>query len=63
MNWSDGRGGTGSGFAAPLLSRTTGYFWFFGPDNAEVIVKALDGRDINDKYWVFYGSSDHATSS
>lgn len=56
LQWDDGQGQSGDGFAGPLLSRTTGYFWFFGPQNAEVIVEALDGRDVNDKYWIFYGS-------
>jgi hypothetical protein len=49
-----GRGpaGIGNGVA---LTRDSGYFWFFSPDNAEVIVKVLDGRGVNGAYWVFYG--------
>ena len=31
-------------------------FWFFGPDNVELLVKVLDGRRINGKLWVFYGA-------
>lgn len=34
----------------------TGFFWFFGPDNLELVVKALDGRAINGRYWLFYGA-------
>ena len=37
------------------LSDDTGYFWFTSPDNVEVIVKVLDGRAINGRFWVFYG--------
>ena len=56
LEWNDGRGNSGKGFAAPLLTGQTGYFWFFDENNAEVIVKALDGRNVNGEYWVFYGS-------
>jgi PAP2 superfamily protein len=31
----------------------SGQFWFFSPDNTELIVKALDGCNLNDRYWVF----------
>jgi hypothetical protein len=34
----------------------TGYFWFFQESNLELMVKVLDGRPVNGKYWVFYGS-------
>lgn len=36
-------------------SNRTGMFWFFRPDNVELIVKTLDGRVVNDSFWVFYG--------
>jgi hypothetical protein len=32
-------------------------FWFFAPDNWEVLVKVLDGCSVNDRFWVFYGST------
>ena len=35
------------------LTGTTGYFWFFSPDNAEVFVKVLDGCVVNSRKWVF----------
>ena len=41
--------------AVPVTSES-GYFWFFSPDNVEVVVKVLDGTAINDHFWVFYGS-------
>lgn len=41
--------------AVPVTS-DSGYFWFFGPDNVELMVKVLDGTAINGDYWVFYGA-------
>ena len=38
------------------VTRDTGYFWFFGPENVELMIKVLDGRPVNGKFWVFYGS-------
>jgi hypothetical protein len=45
---------TGPGRAVPLTS-DTGAFWFFGDSNLELMVKVLDGRPVNGKFWVFYG--------
>jgi streptogramin lyase len=45
--------GTGT---STLLTSNTGAFWFFDPTNLELVVKVLDGRSINGKFWVFYGS-------
>ncbi len=45
----------GSGVAVPSTDES-GLFWFFGPENIELIVKALDGRSFNDYFWVFYGA-------
>ncbi len=50
---SQGRSGTGT--AIPITS-DTGYFWFFTSANVELVIKVLDGRAINDHYWVFYGA-------
>ena len=45
------------GSARPIpYGEETGMFWFFGPDNVELLVKVLDGRRINGKLWVFYGA-------
>jgi len=54
--WTDFQGKTGVGTAVPFAGGDTGYFWFFGPDNIEVLLKVLDGRPVNGKYWVFYGA-------
>ena len=38
------------------MTGDTGSFWFFSPNNVELMVKVLDGRVINGKYWVFFGA-------
>jgi hypothetical protein len=48
-------GATGYGHALPY-SNETGLFWFFDAQNVELIVKALDGRAVNQRYWLFYGA-------
>jgi hypothetical protein len=55
VTWQDFAGNTGRGHAVPL-SADTGYFWFFGASNVELIVKVLDGRGLNGHHWVFYGA-------
>jgi hypothetical protein len=48
---------TNQGIAQPLpLSDDTGLFWFFSPSNVELVVKVLDGRPLNGRFWVFYGA-------
>jgi len=46
---------TGSGNLTPISADTKG-FWFFSPDNIDLVVKVVDGRAVNGKFWVFYGS-------
>ncbi len=53
--WKDFAGHSGHGTAVPLTG-DTGWFWFFGPTNVEVILKVLDGTPVNGKHWVFYGA-------
>ena len=48
-------GGAGNGTAVPLTG-DTGYFWFFNAANVELVVKVLDGRAVNDHFWLFYGA-------
>jgi hypothetical protein len=38
---------------AVTLTDATGYFWFFDPQNVELIVKVLNGCAANNHYWVF----------
>jgi ELWxxDGT repeat protein len=53
--WKDFAGNSGVGQSVPLTA-DTGAFWFFGPENIEVILKVLDGRSLNEHHWVFYGA-------
>ncbi len=58
-HWSnpDALGHHGVGRAADFEdSDESGLFWFFEPENVELIVKVLDGRAINGSYWVFFGA-------
>lgn len=55
VDWRDSQGGSGTGRSVPLKGET-GAFWFFHPDNLELMVKVLDGRTVNGHFWVFYGS-------
>lgn len=56
VGWSvPAQGTNGVGTAIPLTS-DTGAFWFFNPDNVELVIKVLDGRAFNGMYWVFYGA-------
>ncbi len=53
----DWRSFTRSGSAIPLATAIdTGTFWFFDPENIEMVVKVLDGCDFNGHFWVFAGA-------
>ncbi len=39
--------------AVVKLTNDTGYLWFFGPDNVEVVIKVLDACDTFGRFWVF----------
>jgi ELWxxDGT repeat protein len=54
-DWTDFNGATGFGRQVPL-SPLTGYFWFFDAANVETMVKIVDGRALNGKFWFFYGA-------
>jgi hypothetical protein len=41
---------------AVRLSDAGGYFWFFDPADIEITVKIVDGRTINNRFWVFIAS-------
>jgi len=49
------QGTIGIGTAVPITT-DTGYFWFFSSNNLELVIKVLDGRSFNGKFWVFYGA-------
>lgn len=55
VNWRDFSNNTGTGNAVPMTA-DTGHFWFFNPANVELVIKVLDARTVNGKFWVFYGA-------
>lgn len=50
------QGDEGFGHAVPQQANS-GSFWFFTPDNLEVLIKVLDGCAINDHFWVFFSAT------
>ena len=54
VEWSqDGFGGSGLG---KQINRDSAAFYFFDPANVEVVVNLIDGRPVNGKRWVYFGS-------
>ena len=52
--WKDFQGGAGPGSVVPgAHTDDSGLFWFFAPDNWELLVKVLDGCAVNGHHWVF----------
>lgn len=43
----------GTGQVVPVANPGSGLFWFFSPDNWEVMVKAINGCGLNNRYWIF----------
>jgi hypothetical protein len=57
VNWSAPGFGSGSGAGTPVtLADLSGMFWFFDAANIELVVKVIDARSVNGKFWVFYGA-------
>lgn len=58
VDWHDPRSGSsGRGFVVPGTQLAdSGFFWFFDPDNVELVVKVLDARPVNGHFWFFSGS-------
>jgi hypothetical protein len=56
LAWRDARTGeSGAGEPVPLTV-DTGAFWLFDEENLEMMVKVLDARGVNGRFWVFYGA-------
>lgn len=55
VRWRAPQGTNGAGQAQELTD-DSGYFWFFDPSNAELVVKLIDGRPVNGFFWFFTGS-------
>jgi hypothetical protein len=52
--WRTSSGQTGNGNAVRLTA-DTGYFWFFDPNNVEMVIKVLNACGLNNRFWVFAG--------
>ena len=53
VRFRDFAGQEGAGTTVPGSSAQAGLFWFFAPDNWELLVKVLDGCAVNGHVWVF----------
>jgi Fibronectin type III domain len=57
VSWVAPSFGSGSGTGTPVsLTDVSGMFWFFDAANIELVVKVIDARTVNGKFWVFYGA-------
>ncbi len=56
VDWRDQNNNTGQGRRVDLTD-ASGLFWFFSPDNIEMLVKVLDGCAINNYYWVLFAAT------
>ncbi|NJL28532.1 MAG: hypothetical protein HC897_11905 [Thermoanaerobaculia bacterium] len=56
ISWRDFEGDTGEAKEV-VGSRDSAVVYFFNPDNWEVLIKALDGCEINDRWWIFLSAS------
>ena len=52
--WEKPDGETGDAVAWPLTG-DTGLYWFFDPTNVEMVLKVLDGCNVNGHRWVYAG--------
>ena len=55
--WSGADGAGDAGKRASARTSDSGLFWFFGPDNWEMLVKVLDGCGVNGNHWVLAASA------
>ncbi|RMH19075.1 MAG: hypothetical protein D6696_11590 [Acidobacteria bacterium] len=57
VGWRNQHDGGSEGLGrAVVTSDNAGSFWFFNPSNSELVIKILDGRRVNDHFWVFTGA-------
>ena len=55
-DWQTPDGNHGQATPVPIAGDSGG-FWFFAPTSVELLVKLLDGRPVNDHFWVFWGGA------
>jgi len=56
VQWTDFEQQTGPGSALPYTA-DSGFFYFFGPDNLEILIKVLNACVPFERYWVFYAAA------
>lgn len=56
VSYETTEGATGEGRTIDFTD-DSGAFWFFGPDNVELLVKVLDGCGPNGHFWFFAGGT------
>ena len=56
LDWSAPDGRSGAAHASDARTPDAGLFYFFTPDNWEVLVKVLNGCAVNGHYWVSIAS-------
>lgn len=57
VTWRDFDGNIGAGRGAAPAADGSGLFWFFGPQNWELLVKVIDGCALNHRFWVYAAAS------
>jgi len=57
LDWSTPDGGGGAARVSAAHTSEAGLFFFFAPENLEVLVKVLDGCDVNGHHWVAAASA------
>lgn len=57
VDWRIRDGSTGTGRTIDIGKVDSGLFFFFDEDNAEMLIKVLDGCPVNDHYWVFFAAT------
>ncbi|MDY7095672.1 MAG: VWA domain-containing protein [Acidobacteriota bacterium] len=57
VDWLDRAGNTGPGRTVACGTDDSGLFWFFDPENWEMLVKVLNGCGVNGHYWTFFAAT------
>lgn len=57
VTWRIRDGSTGTGKIIDIGKEDSGLFFFFDEDNAEMLIKVLNGCPVNNHYWVFFAAT------
>ena len=57
VKWKDFAGMVGTGKAVDIGNPSSGIFYFFTPDNLELLIKVLNGCGLNSRYWVYFAAT------